>query len=429
MNNPWHSVTLRVVGLDGQPVPFDFLRIKTSSQHSERGTVLSDLGESTYTEQNAGIYKFQYQLKNPSASVWAAIERGKRQSMQLIRPGLHEYYFRFEERSGEGRQAPLDEPVPREQADGIASYRYDSDTGVPSADIGIITMKIEEFRAVLKRFVSDDRAIDGQNLRYNFRKFADNDGNELTVAIVRSRQGDVNALYTAMELIREVRPRLVVLVGIAGGRPAGEFTLGDVVVASKMINLTVDAANPDGSRGYATSASELHPDVEKVVLNLEGDAGRYGDWNSVTSIRMERPAVSLAKRNFKGPRDWQAKTREALAKYFGKNGQNRLPIVIDGPIASGSTLMKDPKVFQEWLDIARDIIAVDMEIVGVFEACRKGKYLLPTLVVRGISDIIGFSRDDKWTEYACETAAAFTKSLLISGTIPILRSPRSENLS
>ncbi|UFX46495.1 hypothetical protein HAP47_0007370 [Bradyrhizobium sp. 41S5] len=259
-----------MVGLDGQPVPFDFLRIKTSSQHSERGTVLSDLGESTYTEQNAGIYKFQYQLKNPSASVWAAIERGKRQSMQLIRPGLHEYYFRFEERSGEGRQAPLDEPVPREQADGIASYRYDSDTGVPSADIGIITMKIEEFRAVLKRFVSDDRAIDGQNLRYNFRKFADNDGNELTVAIVRSRQGDVNALYTAMELIREVRPRLVVLVGIAGGRPAGEFTLGDVVVASKMINLTVDAANPDGSRGYATSASELHPDVEKVVLNLEG---------------------------------------------------------------------------------------------------------------------------------------------------------------
>ncbi|WP_176936840.1 hypothetical protein [Bradyrhizobium brasilense] len=414
-----------MVGLDGQPLPFDFLRIKTSSQHPERGTVFSDLGESTYAEENAGIYKFQYKLKNPNASVWASIERGERQSMQRITPGLHEYYFRFEEKSAEGRHAPLDETLPKELADGAASYRYDSDTGVPSADIGIITMKPEEFRAVLKRFVPSHTA-DGQTLRYNFCKFPDNVGRELTAAIVRSPQSDLNAFHTAMELIRELRPRLVVLVGIAGGRPAGEFTLGDVVVASRMINLTVDAANPDGSRGYATSASELHPDVERVVLNLEGDAARYGDWNSAASISMERPRVSLAKRNFKGPEDWKVKTRDALAKYFGKDGRDRQPIVVDGPIASGSTLMKDPKVFRRWQDVARDIMAVDMEIVGVFEACRKGRYLLPTLVVRGISDIIGFSRDDKWTDYACETAAAFTKALLVSGTIPTLGRPRAD---
>src|SRR5260221_315702 len=287
MNSPWHSVTLRVVGLDGRPISFDFLRVNTSSQHPERGTVLSALAQSTYVEENAGTYKFQYQLKNPAASVWVTIERGGRQSMQLIRPGLHEYYFRFEEKSDGGRQAPSGEAVPRQLADGIASYRYDSDTGVPSADIGIITMKTEELRAVLKRFVSD-RTADGQNLRYNFCEFSDNAGKKLTAAIVRSRQGDVSALYTAMELIREVRPRLVVLVGIAGGRPAGEFTLGDVVVASRMINLTVRAANPDGPDGYATSASELPPDAKRVVLNLEGEASRYGDWNSAASIGMER---------------------------------------------------------------------------------------------------------------------------------------------
>ena len=89
---------------------------------------------------------------------------------------------------------------------------------------------------------------------------------------------------------------------------------------------------PDGSRRYATSASELHPVVEKVVLNLDGDAGSYGDWNSETSIGMGRPRVSLAKHEFTGPPDWQSKTREALAKYFGKNGRDRQPIVIDGPI-------------------------------------------------------------------------------------------------
>jgi nucleoside phosphorylase len=426
MDSPWHSVTVRVVGVDGRPIPFDFLRVESRSQHTERGTVLSALAQSTYVEENAGIYKFQYRLKNPAASIWVAIERDGRQSVQLIRPGLHEYYFRFEEKSGEDRQASSGKAVPPELADGMASYRYDADTGFPRADIGIITMKPEEIRAVLKRFVPDGTA-DGENLRYNLCEFQDKAGRKLTAAIVRSPQGDVSALRTAMELIREVRPRLVVLVGIAGGRPAGEFTLGDVVVASRMINLTVDAANPDGSRRYAASASELHPAVEKVVLNLDGDASSYAGWNSKRSIGMARPTVNLAKRNFKGPADWQSKTRKALAKDFGKNGRNRQPIVIAGPIVSASTLMKDPEVFQKWQDVVRDIMAVDMEIVGVFEACRQYRDLLPTLVVRGISDIVGFSRDEKWTEYACETAAAFAKALLVGGTITFLQKPRAQD--
>jgi hypothetical protein len=54
MNSPWHSVAIRVVGLDGQPLPFDSLRIKTSSQHAERGTVFSDLAESVILKRMPG---------------------------------------------------------------------------------------------------------------------------------------------------------------------------------------------------------------------------------------------------------------------------------------------------------------------------------------------------------------------------------------
>jgi nucleoside phosphorylase len=416
MTSPEHSVTLNVVGLDGQPTHFDRLRVLTSSPRTEAGMTLWSLAESNYVEANAGTYKFQYRLKDPAASVWVEIERDEHQSMQLIRPGLHEYNFRFEDKSPDGTQKLSKESVRPKQPDGIASYRYDLDTGL--ADIGIITMKPEEIGAVLKRFPSN-RTEDGVNLRYNLCDFADSSGKQLTAAIVQSPQGDVSAFGTAMDLIREVRPRLVVLVGIAGGRPAGEFTLGDVVVANKMVNLTVSAASP-GALDYATGTSDLHRDVGIVVSNLVGDARHYMGWSSAASIGKRRPSVSLALRNFKGPEDWKKKTRQALGKYFGNKGKNRRPIVIAGPIASGSMLMKDPEIFARWQKASRDIMAVDMEIVGVFEACRRAEKLVPTLVIRGISDVIGFSRDDNWTEYACETAAAFTKSLLTARTIPLL---------
>jgi len=34
------------------------------------------------------------------------------------------------------------------------------------------------------------------------------------------------------------------------------------------------------------------------------------------------------------------------------------------------------------------------------------------LVIRGISDIVGLKRSDAWTQYACASAAAFTRAFL-----------------
>ena len=44
------------------------------------------------------------------------------------------------------------------------------------------------------------------------------------------------------------------------------------------------------------------------------------------------------------------------------------------------------------------------------------------LAIRGISDVVGFKRHPDWTAYACETAAAFAKALLLTRPIePIAR--------
>jgi hypothetical protein len=50
-----------------------------------------------------------------------------------------------------------------------------------------------------------------------------------------------------------------------------------------------------------------------------------------------------------------------------------------------------------------------MEAAGVYRAAR-GR--CPMLAIRGISDIVGFKRDEDWIAYACRSAAHFARAYL-----------------
>jgi hypothetical protein len=216
-------------------------------------------------------------------------------------------------------------------------------------DYGIITIKPEEFSAVLKRLPPRFEAL-GQT-QYNISQIEDALGNTCCAAVVKSwDQGDLPLQSIANALITDLQPRAIIIVGIAGARPAIEFTLGDVILANRMFDFNVTASNPDGTTEYAPRSQSAHRCVQVISSNLVADAVKYGEWNSEESIGMRRPHVTLAESNFIGPPEWQQKTREALNCYFGENGSSRNPIVCDGPIGSSSTLMKDPVEFSEWLD-------------------------------------------------------------------------------
>jgi hypothetical protein len=75
-------------------------------------------------------------------------------------------------------------------------------------------------------------------------------------------------------------------------------------------------------------------------------------------------------------------------------------------------LVKDDALWHEWLSRARQIEAVEMELEGMYAAARTRQRIYPILVSKGISDIVGFHRDDAWTKYACETAASGALALL-----------------
>jgi hypothetical protein len=91
-------------------------------------------------------------------------------------------------------------------------------------DFGIMTFREDEFMAVLKRM--QPKWVAFGNWHYNVAEVA---GNELYyAAIVRTyEQGQSDTQQVANYLINELDPSCLILVGIAGGKPESEFTLGD----------------------------------------------------------------------------------------------------------------------------------------------------------------------------------------------------------
>jgi len=82
-------------------------------------------------------------------------------------------------------------------------------------------------------------------------------------------------------------------------------------------------------------------------------------------------------------------------------------------IASSDRLVKDPAIIQQWRTVLKSVVAVEMEAAGAYVPCQRRN--VPVLAIRGISDIIGWQRDEKWTLYACHTAAACTRMLITTG--------------
>ena len=119
-----------------------------------------------------------------------------------------------------------------------------------------------------------------------------------------------------------------------------------------------------------------------------------------------------------GDASWRKKVRASLKLHFGlQPNRTRLPKFKTGSIASSNHLIRNPLILNQWRDIARTILAVEMEAAGVYEAAQGIQHQYPVMAIRGISDIIGLQRDGKWTAYACHTAASFAYAFIMTKSI------------
>lgn len=294
-------------------------------------------------------------------------------------------------------------------------------------DFALITIKEEELKAVLDQFRGFPESVSGAR-DYALLEVPQRTGRKALVAVTRCpAQGNGVSQDIARDIIDELDPAWILVVGIAGGAPVTEFTLGDVVLASSLLDFSVEAVKAKRKFEFAVEGREVDPRVENFVTMVAAHTHALEAWNNLT-VRsysdtdrepLPKPRIDLDDGNFYGSRTWQRDVRLHFEHHAKR--ANSAPLVTAVPLGSSDRLIKSDEIMRVWLRVARQVRAVEMESAGVYLAARgrgSTRRTYPTMSVRGISDIIGFRRDEKWTRYACEAAAAFAFAFVRSGYVP-----------
>lgn len=280
-------------------------------------------------------------------------------------------------------------------------------------DVGIITIREDEYKAILDRFPTE-QFVNGRQT-YSVSTFQTTNGAEYVVASVRCpEQGNLQGATVSSELIEDLDPQLILLVGIAGAVPDDEYTLGDVILASRLHDFNISASIEDKrkqtSQQFASTGGPMHPLVQNIIGALPAISVHLEEWNTPETLTIPRPDAKVSFKNLYGEESWQKKVRQNINRYFGKKSVRQNPIVFAGSIASSDTLVKNTQLIEQWQENSRQIKGVEMELAGVYQAASRAQK--PVLAIRGISDIVGFKRSSEWTGYACHSAASFTAAFL-----------------
>jgi nucleoside phosphorylase len=279
-------------------------------------------------------------------------------------------------------------------------------------DIGIITIIEEEFLAVLGEFGDPIEIVSGRR-EYNLYRTEGYD-----VAVVRClKQGNAEAQSVAHDIIADLKPQWLLVVGIAGGAASTDFTLGDVIISTHVYDFSVEAALQDGIREFSLDGGPLHRVAGPKVANLKARQKDLEGWNAIEHLGVERPGATWTDDALYGTDEVRTKVRHVLGHHF--SAAPRPPLFKAGHVASSDRLLKDTELLSVWQRCARHIAVIEMESAGVAKAAHG--HDIPFVAIRGISDIVGLKRSPAWAEYACRTAAAFTRAFLRTRPCP----PRS----
>ncbi|MCP3392346.1 hypothetical protein NLM27_26715 [Bradyrhizobium sp. CCGB12] len=290
----------------------------------------------------------------------------------------------------------------------------------PFVDIGLLTIRDDEFAAVLKAFPDDPGIYKGRHREYALRTTDAGQHARYRIAILRQiEQGNGEAQEAARDLYDDLHPSLILVVGIAGGLPSDDITLGDVVLSTRVHDFSVEARKFREDTSYNVGGGPIDKALAAGIANLAAREAELGEWWSGLP---PRPEVTFSRNKLYGPADWQRELRTKLQVHYGKNVPARPPRFSAGSIASSDRLVKDPLLLFPWIRTARAILAIEMESAGVHRATRDKT---PMVSIRGLSDIVGLKRLDAWTKYACSSAAAFTRAYLRTQPVPVLEPSES----
>jgi nucleoside phosphorylase len=258
-------------------------------------------------------------------------------------------------------------------------------SGRPELRAVVLTALQEEYAAVVAHL--DDRQSDRVgSTRYERGRFTGTNV-DWTVYVAEIGMGNVAAAAELSAANTQLKPNVVLFVGVAGSVKPDDLCRGDVIVGSHAYNIHAGKDAVDDAERPVSLARPLSSQASYGLVQL------------ATAVRQKQ---------------W---TGELLLVGAGevKNALGQSPRVEIKGIAAGEVVHADSKsaLMEKIRTTFNDVAAVDMESYGLYETAHRLD--VPALAVRGISDSVGDKNpgdDANWQPTASRHAAGFMFAML-----------------
>jgi nucleoside phosphorylase len=289
-------------------------------------------------------------------------------------------------------------------------------------DFLIVTALVEERDAVLSKLpVPQAQPPSEDDVRHYYTatvdaKWSDSTTCVYSVALVSlANMGRLQAAATAQDAIRRWRPRIVMLVGIAGGLESSGVGLGDILIADLIVDYELQKLTEGRHRiGWL-----------QRVLSLFGIGRHQRIVEHRAQIRWNAHPVDQRLLEFAmnfPPDKWHPLVGISRPQA-GEPGWHKGTVATGDKVIAVNDVLESYKK-QSW----SKLIGVEMEAGGVALVAHQSPARPGFFMVRCVSDLLANKNQAKveaWRDYACDVAAAYAIAIIRNGPLP----PASPQLS
>lgn len=249
-----------------------------------------------------------------------------------------------------------------------------------SCDVAIITAVDIEERMMKKLIVDcEDWIVEGDPHRY-YRGNLFSGTRKIEVVLARQSEMGIAAASTlTTKLIINVKPKYIIMVGIAAGVDKDK-NFGDILFPSSVWNYS------SGKHCTENGVKIYKPDSMSIAI---------------------RPELSSLFR-----RDFTKELLEIKSKWVSFEVEEP-PKVIVGPLGCGSSVIADRSIMKMVTSHSRRTVGIDMESYGMFYSVEQTTIDKPDAIcIKSISDFGDEEKNDSYQEYAAFTSSQFAKLII-----------------